>query len=81
MIAFKNKVFVKKISQETQTESGIMIKGRLETFDKGQVLSVGNAVESDIKVGDVVLVNWSKATPIRDTLFCLLEEDIIGVFE
>lgn len=81
MIAFKNKIFVKKLPQDSQTESGILIKGRVETFDKGQVLSVGSAVQSDIKVGDIVLVNWSKAAPIRDTLFCLVEDDIIGVFE
>ena len=80
----KDRVIIELIQKETVTASGIVLSSADPTeANRGKVLAVGAEV-LDVKVGDVILANWNKATKSKvdqDEFYIIKEEDIIAVFE
>jgi chaperonin GroES len=80
----KDRVIIELIQKETVTASGIVLSSADPTeANRGIVLAVGAEV-LDLKVGDVILANWNKATKSKvdqDEFYIIKEEDIIAVFE
>jgi co-chaperonin GroES (HSP10) len=80
-----DKVLVAENSRENTTESGIVIQGAAGTGESksGTVLAVGPDV-TDVKVGDVVYLMWSKAAVVKvgDAQRVIIkQEDIVAVLE
>jgi chaperonin GroES len=80
-----DRVLVAENKRETTTGSGIIIEGARGVGDNARatVLAVGPEVK-DVKVGDVVLLDWTKASAVKigDVQRAMIKEEfIIGVFE
>ena len=85
VLPLKTQVLVAENKKEDTTESGIIIEGArgVGNTAKATVLAVGPDV-TDVKVNDVVLLDWSKASPIKvgDVQRAMIKEEfIIAVFE
>jgi len=80
----KDRVIIELIQKETTTASGIVLSSADPAeANRGKVIAVGQEV-LDVKVGDVILANWNKATKSKvdqDEFYIIKEEDIIAVFE
>jgi co-chaperonin GroES (HSP10) len=81
----KDRVLVAENKKEETTTSGIIIEGARGVGDtaKATVLAIGPDVK-DVAVGDVVLLDWSKASPVKvgDVQRAMIKEEfIIAVFE
>ena len=61
-----DRILVAENKKETTTASGIVIEGARGVGDtaRGTVLAVGPDVK-EVKVGDVILIDWSKASPVK----------------
>lgn len=80
-----DRILVAENKKENTTNSGIIIEGARGVGDtaKATVLAIGPEVK-DVKVGDVVLLDWAKASPVKvgDVQRAMIkEENIIAVFE
>jgi co-chaperonin GroES (HSP10) len=71
-------VIVERIAASKETTSGIILKSTEEP-DKALVLNVGPDV-LEVSEGDLVLLNWNKATAIND-VYIIPEDDIVLKFE
>jgi co-chaperonin GroES (HSP10) len=85
VLPLKTQVLVAENKKEDTTESGIIIEGArgVGNTAKATVLAVGPDV-TDVKVDDVVLLDWSKASPVKlgDVQRAMIKEEfIIAVFE
>ena len=85
VLPLKTQVLVAENKKEDTTESGIIIEGArgIGNTAKATVLAVGPDV-TDVKVDDVVLLDWSKASPVKigDVQRAMIKEEfIIAVFE
>lgn len=60
----KDKVLLSQNQVENVTASGIIIEGRVEETKTATVLAIGPDV-TDVAIGDVVLLEWNKATIIK----------------
>jgi co-chaperonin GroES (HSP10) len=80
-----DKVLVAENKKENTTESGIILEGTRGTGEatRATVLAIGPDV-TEVKVGDVILIEWSKASPVKvgDLQRAIIkEENIIAIFE
>jgi co-chaperonin GroES (HSP10) len=75
----RNNVIVEKLEKELTTSSGIILKSSDEA-DKAKVVAIGPEV-NDVEVGNVLLINWNKATKLMDNLYQINVNEVIGVFE
>ena len=80
-----DKVLVAENSRENTTESGIVIQGAagMGESKSGTVLAIGPDV-TEVKVGDVVYLMWSKAAVVKvgDAQRVIIkQEDIVAVLE
>lgn len=80
-----DKVLVAENKKENTTESGIILEGTRGTGEatRATVLAIGPDV-TEVKVGDVILIEWSKASPVKvgDVQRAIIkEENIIAIFE
>ena len=78
-------VLVAENKKENKTDSGIILEGARGLGDtaKATVLEVGPDV-TDVKVGDVILLDWAKASPVKigDIQRAMIKEEfIIAVVE
>jgi chaperonin GroES len=85
IVPMNDRVLVAENKKENKTESGIILEGARGVGDtaKATVLAIGPEVK-DVKVGDVILIDWSKASPVKlgDVQRAMIKEEfIIGVFE
>ena len=85
ILPLKTQVLVAENKKEDKTESGIIIEGVRNPLNtaKATVLAVGPDV-TDVKVNDVVLLDWAKASPVKigDVQRAMIKEEfIIAVFE
>jgi co-chaperonin GroES (HSP10) len=81
----KKFVLVAENKRQQSTDSGIIIEGTRGIGDtaKATVLAIGPEVEG-VAVGDVVLLDWAKATPVKvgDVQRAMIKEEfIIAVYE
>lgn len=60
------KILVAENKSEQKTESGIILEGANSVRDskRGTVLAIGPEV-TDVKVGDVVYLDWTKASIVK----------------
>lgn len=75
----RSNVIIKRMEKDLTTASGIVLKSS-EDADQAKVLAIGPEVQ-DVKIGDIVLVNWNKSSQIKGPLYKIAEEDIVGIFE
>jgi chaperonin GroES len=80
-----DRVLVAENKRESKTDSGIILEGARGVGDtaKATVLAVGPEVK-DVKAGDVVLLDWAKASPVKvgDVQRAMIKEEfIIAVYE
>jgi chaperonin GroES len=85
IVPMNDRVLVAENKKEAKTESGIILEGARGVGDtaQGTVLAVGPKV-TEVKVGDVVLLDWSKASPVKvgDAQRAMIKEEfIIAVVE
>jgi chaperonin GroES len=75
-----DRVLVAENKRESKTDSGIILEGARGVGDtaKATVLAVGPEVK-DVKVGDVVLLDWAKASPVKvgDVQRAMIKEEFI----
>jgi chaperonin GroES len=75
-----DRVLVAENKKENTTASGIVIEGARGVGDsaQGTVLAVGPDVK-EVKVGDVVLLDWAKASPVKvgDVQRAMIKEEFI----
>jgi co-chaperonin GroES (HSP10) len=79
------KVLVAENKSEVTSESGIILDGAnsVRESKKATVLAIGPNV-TDVKVGDVVLIEWAKATPVKvgDAQRAMIDQEhIVAVFD
>ena len=79
------KVLVAENKTETVTESGLILEGAnsVRESKRATVIAVGPEVTT-VKVGDVVLLEWNKASVVKigDAQRAMIDEDnIVAVFE
>ena len=79
-----DRVLIAQNAKENKTESGIILGDRgTGEVSKATVLAVGPDV-TEVKVGDVILPEWSKASPVKvdgNERAMIKEEHIIAVCE
>lgn len=85
IVPMNDRVLVAENKKENTTQSGIILEGARGVGDTAQatVLAVGPKV-TEVKVGDVVLLDWSKASPVKvgDAQRAMVKEEfIIGVID
>lgn len=85
IVPMNDRVLVAENKKEAKTESGIILEGAKGVGDtaQGTVLAVGPKV-TEVKVGDVVLLDWAKASPVKvgDAQRAMIKEEfIIAVVE
>jgi co-chaperonin GroES (HSP10) len=73
-----NKVAVKRMAAEKATASGIILK-RTEEPDRALVTAIGPDI-TEVETGDVVLLNWNKATKFDDDMFIISIDEIVLVY-
>jgi co-chaperonin GroES (HSP10) len=75
-----DRVLIAENKKEQTTTSGIIIEGARGVGDtaQGTVLAVGPDVKA-VKVGDVVLLDWAKASPVKvgDNQRAMIKEEFI----
>ena len=75
----KNNVIIERQEKDLTTASGIILQTNDEA-DKGLVIAIGPDV-TEVNVGDLVLINWNKASKFSDDRWKVTSEEIIAVFE
>lgn len=79
-----DKVLIAEGKKDTTTESGIILDGRgLGNTTPGIVVAIGPDV-LDVKVGDTVYLDWSKAKPVTvdgAQRVMIQEKEIIAILE
>jgi co-chaperonin GroES (HSP10) len=75
-----NKVVVERLSKkDNTTESGIILKSTEEP-DRAIIMAVGPEVD-EVSVGEVVLINWNKATKFEKETFVIPITEVVFVYE
>ncbi|MFM2016335.1 MAG: Chaperonin 10 Kd subunit [Bacteroidota bacterium] len=75
-----NKVVVERLSKkDNTTESGIILKSTEEP-DRAIIMAIGSEVD-EVSVGEVVLINWNKATKYKDEIFVIPITEVVFVYE
>jgi co-chaperonin GroES (HSP10) len=75
----RNNVIVEKLEKELTTSSGIILKSNDEA-DKAKVIAVGSEI-TDVVVGNIILINWNKATKLMDNLYQVNIDEVVAIFE
>jgi len=75
----RNNVIVEKLEKELTTSSGIILKSNDEA-DKAKVIAVGSEI-TDVVVGNIILINWNKATKLMDNLYQVNINEVVAIFE
>jgi chaperonin GroES len=85
IVPLNDRILIAENKKENKTESGIILEGTrgLGEVAKATVLAIGPDVK-EIKVGDVVIPEWAKASPVKvgDVQRAMIkEEHIIAIVE
>jgi co-chaperonin GroES (HSP10) len=76
-IPLNRSVIVERVEPVTTTASGIVLQSSQEP-DKAKVISTAS---DDVQVGELLLINWNKASKIDKDLYRVHVDDVIAVFE
>lgn len=74
----RNNIIVERLDKELSTVSGIILKSSDEP-DKAKVTFIGPKVD-EVNVGDVVLVNWNKATKIEKETYVVPITEVVWIY-
>jgi co-chaperonin GroES (HSP10) len=74
-----DKIIVQRIAPVAETASGIILQSSQEP-DRAKVIAVGPEVD-EVLIDDELLVNWNGAVKVKDDLYTLRTEHVIGIFE
>lgn len=79
------KVLVAEVKSVAKSESGIILDGAnsVREQNRGKVLAVGPDV-TDVKVGDTILLDWTKASVVKvdgAQRAIVDQEHVVAVFE
>lgn len=81
----RKQIVLKKYEEEKKTSSGIILATEKKKLPSvGMVVALGNKVESDIKVNDLVVYKEYSGTnvTVEDIEYILIdEEDVLAVVE
>ena len=75
----KKNIIIERLEKELTTASGIILKHN-DDADKAKVVAIGSDVV-EVKVGDIILINWNESKKIDADTFQIKEDSIIAVFE
>jgi co-chaperonin GroES (HSP10) len=70
-------IIVERVEPVTTTASGIVLQSSQEP-DKAKVIATAS---DDVQIGELLLINWNKATKIHKELYRIHVNDVIAVFE
>lgn len=73
-----DKVIIERIEGDKQTSSGIILK-RSDEVDRAKVIAIGPDVD-EVRVGDVVLLNWNAAIKVEGELYSTKVENIVFIY-
>ena len=75
-----DRILVAENKKENKTESGIILEGARGVGDSARAtaLAIGPDV-TEVKVGDVLLIDWSKASPVKigDVQRAIIKEEFV----
>jgi len=74
----KANVLIERHEKADTTSTGIYI-ARNEEADKATVVAIGPDVD-EVEVGNVLLVDWTKATKVQGQQYMIPVENIVAVF-
>ena len=77
MIVLNKNVLILKQKHEY---SGLIQGVDTEESTYAKVMGLGKQVE-EVKLGQTVILDWSKAKKVKNELFIVLEEDIVAILE
>jgi len=75
----KDKLVVQRITPVKETASGIILQSSQEP-DRAKVIAIGPEVD-EVAIGEELLINWNGAIKIKDDLYSLRIEHVIGAYE
>jgi co-chaperonin GroES (HSP10) len=79
MRPLRNNIVVTRIAADKVSASGIILTSS-EGPDKAKVEAIGPLVD-EVAVGEIVQINWNKATKFQDENFIVPIDDVVFVFE
>jgi co-chaperonin GroES (HSP10) len=74
----RDNIIVERFKTEAATASGIILKSSDEP-DKAKVVSIGKKVD-EVSIGDVVLLNWNKATKIENETYVVPVTEVVWIY-
>ncbi len=75
-IPLNDNVIVERVEPVTTTASGIVLQSSQEP-DKAKVIATAS---DDVQVGELLMINWNKASKIDKDLYRIHVNDVIAVF-
>lgn len=81
--AIGTRLTIERIEAERTTAGGIVLQSAQEA-PRARVLDVGSQVKEDVRVGDVIIVDWSKVGHLNyqnQTHFMVDESTVLAVLE
>lgn|GEM_PF-3351704 len=75
----QDKLVIQRITPVKETASGIILQSSVEP-DRAKVVAVGPDVD-EVVVDEELLINWNGAVKIKDDLYSLRIEHVIGVYD
>jgi co-chaperonin GroES (HSP10) len=76
-VPLNRNVIVERVEPVTTTASGIVLQSSQEP-DKAKVIATAS---DDVQVGELLMINWNKASKIDKNLYRIHVDDVIAVFE
>ena len=76
-VPLNRNVIVERIEPVRTTASGIVLQSSQEP-DKAKVIATAS---DEVQVGELLMINWNKASKIDKDLYRVHVEDVIAVFE
>lgn len=82
--ALKKTVILEAIERENTSAGGLILQGADDRQTEGRILSVGPKSDCGLKVGDRVLVDWTRVGKMSHddkTYYVTDQSNIMAVFE
>lgn len=79
MRPLRDNIIVKRLPTDLTTPSGLILKTSDEP-DRAEVTALGSQV-TEVSVGEVIALNWNKATQIGNDEYILPITEVVFVYE
>jgi co-chaperonin GroES (HSP10) len=74
-----NKVLIERVAAKKESAGGIILKSTEEP-DKAKIVAIGPDV-TDVAVGEVAIINWTRAVSVENDLYILPIDEVVMVIE